>query len=275
MNRKEIPVILLMGSCCGVLLAFSYINPYNDQTTLSELILQLSGSRGDFPLGFSLSELLSFNYKLIPCFLFELYIGIDLYRHFCTASVYVFSRIPNRLAWYKGECLAIVFFVLFYQVIMLVSAIAVTCCRYGVIWNYAGWYLLVIHAVIYSLWLFSMTLLINIIAISFGSGNAFMVVIAVQVVLSTSMTLLNTLENDHSALLSAVINVNPITHLVIGWQYSSIDWLNEAINAPWDVMSLSSSVLYMIVIALLVLFVGGYYVNKCDLIVTDLEFGGM
>ena len=53
MKHKEITFLLLMGFCCGSLLAFTYINPYNGQITLSELILQLSGSRGEFSLGFS------------------------------------------------------------------------------------------------------------------------------------------------------------------------------------------------------------------------------
>ena len=60
MKHKEITFLLLMGFCCGSLLAFTYINPYNGQITLSELILQLSGSRGEFSLGFSsFPELLS------------------------------------------------------------------------------------------------------------------------------------------------------------------------------------------------------------------------
>ena len=92
MKHKEITFLLLMGFCCGSLLAFTYINPYNGQITLSELILQLSGSRGEFSLGFSsLPELLSFSSKLLPTFLFELYVGTSLYQHFCTASVYIFS----------------------------------------------------------------------------------------------------------------------------------------------------------------------------------------
>ena len=53
MKHKEITFLLLMGFCCGSLLAFTYINPYNGQITLSELILQLSGSRGEFSLVFS------------------------------------------------------------------------------------------------------------------------------------------------------------------------------------------------------------------------------
>ena len=92
MKHKEITFLLLMGFCCGSLLAFTYINPYNGQITLSELILQLSGSRGEFSLGFSsLPELLSFSSKLLPTFLFELYVGTSLYP-FPAASMPMPSR---------------------------------------------------------------------------------------------------------------------------------------------------------------------------------------
>lgn len=88
MKHKEITFLLLMGFCCGSLLAFTYINPYNGQITLSELILQLSGSRGEFSLGFSsFPELLSFSSKLLQpfflsCMLEQVYISIFVQQAF-------------------------------------------------------------------------------------------------------------------------------------------------------------------------------------------------
>lgn len=275
MKHKEITVLLLMGFCCGSLLAFTYINPYNGQITLSELILQLSGSRGEFSLGFSsLPELLSFSSKLLPTFLFELYVGTSLYQHFCTASVYIFSRTPNRIAWYAKECIIIARFTLMYQVFLVAISVIVTCFRYNVIWTATGWGLLIIHIGIYSLWSFSMTLLVNILAILLGSGNAFMIIIVAQLICITCIRLLNSLESN-GTLFFTVLNINPIAHLVIGWQYSSLRGLNEAIHAPWNVMSLSGTIFYLIAIAVLILVIGGHYVHKCDLIISDLEFGGM
>lgn len=226
MKHKEIPFLLLMGSCCGILFAFTYINPYNGQITLSELILQLSGSRGEFPLGFSsLPELLSFSSKLLPSFLFELYIGTSLYQHFCTASVYIFSRTPNRIAWYAKECIVIARFTLVYQIFLVAMSVIVTCFRYNVIWTATGWELLIIHIGIYSLWSFSMTLLVNIFAILLGSGNAFMIIIVTQLICVTCIRLLNSLESNGTRFF-ITLNINPIAHLIIGWQYSSLRGLN-------------------------------------------------
>ena len=274
MKLKEIRFLLLMGLCCGSLLAFSYINPYNGRITLSGLILQLSGSRGDLSLGFSLPELLSLSAKLLPYFLFELYIGTNLYQHFCTASVYIFSRTPNRVTWYIKECSIIASFTLLYQLSIIVVSVVITCFRYQVIWTTAGFVVLVIHIVIYSLWTFSMTLLVNILAILLGSGTAFMITIIAQLILVTCFMPLNLLEGNQ-ILFSIMLNINPIAHLIIGWQYSSLRGLNEAIHAPWNAMSLSGTIFYLIAIAVLIFVIGGHYVHKCDLIISDLEFGGM
>ena len=88
----------------GLWLSWSYMNPYGGVTTLSSLVEQLSGSRGDFPLEPNMSELLSFTLRLLPFLVFQALAGISFYRHYCTASVYIFSRMPNRLKWYRKEC---------------------------------------------------------------------------------------------------------------------------------------------------------------------------
>lgn len=75
-SKKSVPLIS-MAVLCGALLSLAFVNPHNGKITLAELVLQLSGSRGDLPLGTSLPELLSFSIKMAPYFLFELYIGVS------------------------------------------------------------------------------------------------------------------------------------------------------------------------------------------------------
>ena len=70
-SKKSVPLVS-MAVLCGALLSLAFVNPHNGQITLAELVLQLSGSRGDLPLGTSLPELLSFSIKMAPYFLFEL-----------------------------------------------------------------------------------------------------------------------------------------------------------------------------------------------------------
>lgn len=265
-------MLLLLGMCGGIILAFAYINPYDSRISLSELVLQLSGSRGEFALGFSFPELISFSAKNVPYILFELYMGVSLYRHFCTASVYVFSRTPNRVLWYEKECATLLTAVLFYQLVLLASAIAVTCCRYEVVWNEAGFAIMTIHAVFYALWLFAMTLLVNVLSILVGSEFAFTVAFGGQAVLITLLALLRALEGSRAY--AAVRAINPISHLIIGWHTSPLEWLGRSLHAPEPALSLSISLVILTLIPVLILILGGVLIQKRDLIVADYEFGG-
>ena len=96
-------LFLLLAIPFGVWLSFSYINPYGGSITLSELVLQLSGARGTFALDLNLNELLDFTLRLVPVLVFQALAGTLMYQYYCTASVYVFSRIERRTAWYRRE----------------------------------------------------------------------------------------------------------------------------------------------------------------------------
>ena len=98
---KKFSWILAVGAVLGAWLSVTYICPSDGRITLTQAILQLSGSRGIFALGTSFTELLGFSLRLIPILAFQALAGIRLYRHYCVASVYVFSRIPGGL---RGIC---------------------------------------------------------------------------------------------------------------------------------------------------------------------------
>lgn len=274
MNRQRIPFILLLGLCCGVLLSFAYINPYSNKLTLAELILQLSGSRGDLQLGLSLSELLTFNIKLVPCFLFELYMGTNLYRHFCTASVYIFSRNPNRTLWYLKECSVILAFSFIYQTVLIISSYSVACYRYNVVWNYSGFVLMLIHIALYGLWLFAITLLVNVVSLLLGSEISFAVILGGQAAMIALLAFLKIFEYNYK-LFSIAVNMNPISHLVVGWQSCDIEWLNNTVRPNEIALSLSFSFLYVFLISLVIFIIGGIIIQKRDIITTDSEFGGI
>jgi len=94
---------ITIGVVCGVMLSFSRVNPYMGQITLHELVFQLSGSRGEFVLGLYYGAMVDFAFLMLPFFLYQFYGGIQLYRQFCVASVYVFSRTTNQVKWYLTE----------------------------------------------------------------------------------------------------------------------------------------------------------------------------
>ena len=250
----------------GVWLSVSYINPYGGATTLSSLVEQLSGARGDFPLGPNMSELLSFTLRLLPFLVFQALAGIAFYRHYCTASVYIFSRMPNRLRWYAKECALLALETLLYQALMLAAAIGVAAARWTVTDVAHGLPVLLCHLLIWSLWTFAFTLGVNLLAIFVGSSTAFAALAAVQMVCISALIVLNRLE-DNPALAQLVKRVNPITCLILSWQTSRFAPLGGG------GIYLEDSLALVLILAAGVAVLGGYLVERHDLLVSHSDGG--
>lgn len=274
MSRRDYLLLVTLGACCGVLLSIAYVKPYTNQIRLSEMVLQLSGARGTFILETTPGELLSYCAKTLPYLLFELYFGIHVYRHFCTASVYIFSRTPHRIRWYIKECLALIVAIVLFQTVMLAMTIATTWLRHELIWDMAGVKLLIIHALLYTFWTFAMTLLVNLFSITYGSGTAFTITFGGQTVLLVLLSVLTPLENNVE-LYAFVMNINPMSHLVIGWHSAAIEWTGYLTVGIVSTLSLFSSFAYLSLIAVVVGIAGAICIQRQDVIVADSEFGGI
>lgn len=250
----------------GVWLSVSYINPYGGATTLSSLVEQFSGARGDFPLGPNMSELLSFTLRLLPFLVFQALAGIAFYRHYCTASVYIFSRMPDRLRWYAKECALLALETLLYQALMLAAAIGVAAARWTVTDVAHGLPVLLCHLLIWSLWTFAFTLGVNLLAIFVGSSTAFAALAAVQMVCISALIVLNRLE-DNPALAQLVKRANPITCLILSWQTSRFAPL------AGGGIYLEDSLALVLILAAGVAVLGGCLVERHDLLVSHSDGG--
>lgn len=260
----------------GVYLSLWYINPYHGVTTLSEAVLQLSGSRGDFALGFSYSELAAFAMHLFPEFIVELYAGIMLYQHFCTASVYVFSRYPHRVKWYLGEAGRLGGAVCIFNMLLLAVAILTAAIRYEVQMDGAGLMLLAYHFAIHSLWMYAMTLLVNLLAVYLGSSTAYAWVISAQLVCIVLLNLMNLLVKHSGGRLTYgnVLRWNPIAHLVLGWHDRNVESIIPAYASPDIRMDLNGSLMTFFLLGVVVTSAGAFIIKKHDLLVSDVETEG-
>lgn len=273
MKYRLISVFMLavMG---GIMLAIGYVNPYTDIISLSELILQLSGSRGDLALGFSMNELLSFVMRMIPDFIFEICFGTMIYQHLCTASVYVFSRYTKRLKWYFKEVLSLGALIITYQLVLVITVILITVLRYQIQLNMAGIILFLYHNILRGCWIFCMTLVINILSILFGSGFSFMGVMGLQIINITMLSLLNRIARMVDiSLFERNIKWNLLAHLVLGWHESSLSIVDNILNPPYSGLELNNSVLIFVLLCIITIFLGAILINTHDLIVTNAEEG--
>ena len=266
-------LLFLIAVAGGLYLSLMYINPHNGVIVLSELILQLSGSRGGFALGFSYSELASFGMRLFPGFIMELYVGIMLYRHFCTASIYVFSRYPYRVKWYWGEVGRLGGAVCIFNLLLLAVTILATAIRYELQADSAGIMLLMYHFLIHSLWIYVMALSVNLFAMYFGSSTAYVLVISAQLVCIVLLNLMDSLVKYYDDMLTYenVVIWNPIAHLVLGWHGSSVESIDQALASSYMQMDLNGSLIMLFLLGMLVTSAGVYIIKKHDLLVSDLE----
>lgn len=271
MKRKLF--VLFPGIFLGIWISLAYINPYSHSITLSQLVLQLSGARGEFVLGTSLHGLLSFTLRLIPCFVFQAIIGTKFYQHFCIASVYIFSRIPNRVRWYTKEIGSIFLVAALYQFVYMLAAITTALVRYRIEFDVLGVQLFYCHLFIYAAWLFFTTLLVNIVAIYRGSSSAFICVVGAQTVSVCVLSLLNFLS-DNPTIQSVFLRINPISPLVLCWHARKSSLLVSQIGSPYDGLYVEDSILIMVIICMITVAVGAIIVWRHDLIISNTETGG-
>lgn len=248
----------------GVYLALLYVNPFDGTISLSELVLQLSGSRGSFALGFFYPELVLFAMKLFPAFVFEAYAGILLYRHFCTAATYVFSRYPHRGRWYAGEACRLGVTAGVFQALLLAAVIVITASRYKLQADAAGLMLAAYHFLIHSLWVYIMALTVNLAAVYLGSSTAYGLVIGGQMICIILLNVTDVLVRRFQAVLSygKILAWNPIARLVLGWHGSEEGLLQQ---------DLSTSLLVFLLLGAAITAVSAVMIKKHDFLAADAE----
>lgn len=273
--KHRYQLLFLTALAGGVFLSVTYINPYGGKITLSEAVLQLSGSRGNFALGFSYQELISFTMRLLPAFIFEAYAGILLYRHFCTASIYVFSRYPHRVKWYLGEVFHLSGAVCGFNLLLLVTAMLTAAIRWELEIDRAGIVLTGYHFLIYSAWAYIMALLVNLSAVYFGSSTAYASMVSIQLVCIVLLGPVDSLIRHYDGRLSYenFLVWNPAAHLILGWHDSSVEIVAPILTSSYLQSDLNDTLILFLLLGIFITFIGALIIKNHDLLVSDLETG--
>lgn len=278
MRKQKLCVIGLAAFLFGIFLSISYVNPYTGEITLSELILQLSGSRGEFALAFSLNELLGFSMRMIPGWILEAALGIEMYHHFCTASVYVFSRCVDRKKWCWKEMGILGADIILFELIVTISVIIISSIRIQIKPDLAGCVLTVYHILIEFLWIYIMTVIINLLALKLGSSQAFTMTIFLQALCIGLLSLEHMADRQGGNIAKVLlIKCNPIAHLVLGWHGSYIAevdrTLKYSIGIPCESFYAEVSLICLVIMAAMISKIGSVVLGKHDLIISDAEMG--
>lgn len=270
-NRALLKCIIL-AVFCGVFQAIFYLG-MKDDLNFSEIIIMFGFSE----VSFILVYIIELSIKLLPILLFQILFGTYIYQHFCTASIYYFSRCQNRVKWFLKECTKLYLLTLIYPLMMVLSGTLVASISNRVIFDKDSFLLLISYVLIHSLWLFITALLINLIAILLDSSIGFTVVVGVQIFYVSTLLLWKDVwpleDTAHLAKHVLYLKLNLIAHLILSWHSSSVSGVNQWINYLQIDFPLYISIILFLLISLVVVIVGCLVVKRKEWITFSKEGG--
>lgn len=266
---KEWIKCLIIAGGWGVFQTLFYLG-WADDVFFSDIVLQFCFSR----IIFETVHIIDTSLRLLPVLIFQILFGVYIYQHFCSASVYYFSRCSNRILWLLKESWSLYPYALFYSCTMVVTGTWVTMTTNHVIFDKVSWMIFIYYVLIHSLWLFMTSLLINILAIKWNSQGAFMVVAGIELLSIASLLIWENLLPLHIERNANLLKFNPMSHIILSLHSSEFISINERLNDYSLDFNLNESVYIILISLFVVLSIGCYIVKTQDLIVANKETGG-
>lgn len=263
---------LLFAILFGILYSFLC----TEVSTLSDVVLYFGFKQ--YKIGAYSSFTLLQN--LFPYFFFQIIFGTYIYRHFCTACIYHFTRVTNRFTWFLKECVCLYIYAIMYIFIMFASAFVVFDLRFNVSINKGSILLLVYYLLIASLFLFFITLMTNILAIQINSTVSFMAVtgiilffIAIFIFWDGLICFTFSDEPTPEIIVQHTVwlKFNLLSHIMLDWHSSNIDEVGNLINKFGIKFDLNFSLLLWAILNGLTITVGTIVMYKKEFITNNAE----
>ena len=267
---------ILVGMLWGVLYSLFFINS-RFQVTLSSIVFVFGFDRPDFLIDY----VFLITMHMFPIFMFQVLFGTYIYRHFCTASIYYFSRYEKRGKWFLQEAYSLYLYGFVYLLVEVIVTVVIACIFEPVIWDKEGIILFFYHIVIQSLWLWFTTLLVNIIAIKSNSSTGFTIVSGIQflfiflILLWKDIFPLEEVAKEVIIRNGWLLQLNPIAHLVLSWHSSFLPEVNQLICLYPISFDLNHSVILFILYNFILIGIGYRMIEKEEIIITNRETGGV
>jgi len=246
---------------------------HGDSMAFSSIVLD--GGFGNTVL--VISDAGNFFLWYFPLLFFHVFFGTYIYRHFCSACIYFFSRCCNRTLWFLKECGILYVFSLLYLVILIVSGTLTVKLQTTVTFDKESFVILVYYLLIHSLFLFFTTLCINLLAILISSSDGFIYVEGI--LLFCIATFFVTGQEYYHSMPAAsshqgLIKWNPISHIIFSIHSSSIASVDKLINRNGLDFDLNTSIAVYAILILFAVIGGVIAVNKYNFMDSNQENGG-
>lgn len=273
MMRTMLKCIIVAG--IWGLLQGMWLGNSMDEISLNDILLTL----GFGEMYFIPSYLIELGFRMLPYIVFQILFGVFIYRHFCTASVFYFSRQANRIRWFLREAATLYVYAAIFVGVILGTAFIGASFNGRVLSNPGAWRLLAFYMAIHSLWIFITALMINILSLFWGNSIGFVTVIIIQFAFVMLLFLFDTVfsleygvEIHRNAKL---LKINPISHLIVMWHTSRDIRTDSYIHMFSISFDLYISVLVLLIAAVIAVLFGCLCVRKKEIIAADMELEGV
>lgn len=174
----------------------------------------------------------------VPLLFFHVFWGVFIYRHFCTAGIYFFSRNESRVKWFLTEALK-----LYAASVIYVAVFAFAACMTSTFFSGTGIMASGVkeaagYIILYSGALYMVTLAINVLAMPFGSQVSFAIAEGVSLLFMTTFLVTGDIFSAELEIISGadtlewellsgtgkvMITINPYSYLVSGIYNSQVN----------------------------------------------------
>ncbi len=255
----------------SIISTFDLLIPGEDSVWAGEILNSLNF--GSVDLGFQ--YFVDFLQGMIPLVMFQIVMGLAIYEHYCVASVYFFSRCSRIRMWFVKEAGKLFGEACAYSAVVMCSAILVCFAQGRLQMGGRDFPELFWRFLLYALWLFATSLLINLLAIRFDSVAGFGAVFGAEVLLVTALGALEGLNLSEPQEISGygiqyqLWKWNPITQLVGKWHSGELQCFQgmEIQLVLPNVFSLG----YFLAFGILVTAYGFYVISKTEFIENQKE----
>ena len=271
--RKQIGKLLLIGMLCGIGSGITFFSEMG-VVSLNEVIKYLAFGKFEIGKGY----VIFFLKQYFPYLMFQAMWGTYLYQRFCTGSIYYFSRMERRGSWYRKEAEKLFFMVGIFFLTYWSATAAVIGMKYGMTFETSNIWLGIFYFATQAMWLYTMTLLTNIISISWGSSSGYLIVASVVFISLSYFVLfedvLDFTTQENMLLKSILLKINPLSHIVLKWHSCGIEAVNMQLRALEIDFSIGNSVFLLTLGAILSTRFGKRVIEKQEFIVLNRETGG-
>ena len=240
-----------------------------DNIKMSEILLANTMSGVEF----NPQYISTFSFEYIPIFVFQILFATNIYKHFCSASIYFFSRNANRIKWYLKEVTNIYLNSIIFLTVICISEKLFIYMFTTIKIDDGAVIIAIYYIAIYSIYLLSTTLAINIVSILFGSNIGFAIVQGIVLLSVSIFFILGNYVKDNfiTEKVKFLIKGNLIANLIFPFHSSKINSINNLINIKSIDFDLNYSILYYLIICIVVIVFGGYVVEKYEFIINNKE----